>query len=151
MNGERVWRSAVPLPGGDGLYLGRDGAKMVFFLLQHYATVSGAINGLADVAKGSQLAREVAAACQVVLRGESDSGRVVWTSDCDGSASPQRPDDLLTMAQVAEELNVTDRTARRLAEANDLGVVTRPGRAKLVRRFEVDAYRNRRTTSRGTR
>ncbi|MDE0778207.1 MAG: helix-turn-helix domain-containing protein [Nocardioides sp.] len=138
----RQWRTTVPLPGG-GVYLSQDAAKMVLFLLRYYAAANAGRNGLTEVTAGSELARELREACEVAARGVSGSGQVQRTSAAPEPILSHRPDDLLTMAQTAEELSVTDRTARRLAAAGDLGTVTHGGRTKLVRRFEVDAYRNR--------
>jgi hypothetical protein len=143
VSGARTWHGwAVPLPGG-GTYLGVDAAQLVLFLLERFAASTGAVNGLASEPIVSPLVREVRAACEVATRGASDDGHILRTSELDQPLSPSRPDDLLTMGQVAEELHVTDRTARRLAAGDHLGLVTYAGRSKLVRRFEVDAYKNR--------
>lgn len=136
----RVWQGwAVPLPGG-GTYLGPDAAQLVLFLLRYYATAAGARNGLTGVAEGSPMVREVRAACEVAAR-VSPNGQPLRTPDPDATACEPRPDDLLTTTDVAKELNVTARTARRMAHRGALGPVTHAGRSLLVRRVEVDAHR----------
>jgi hypothetical protein len=135
----RSWSGwAIPLPGG-GVALDREGAAAVLFLVKHFlggARVSGS---------AGPLLLELRTACEVATRETSDNGQAVRTLRDEPPPSAQRPDDLLTMKQAAQELHVTDRTARRKADAGLLGPVLYAGRTKLVLRLEVDAHRSSRS------